>query len=220
MLERIVASGLHIQVVMSLLVVLFLFVYTKLIWHTRWFGVEHVNDKQWFESHKRRVLFFVGFPAIMMLALGEELVFRAPLILAFESWNREAWPWVALSSIVFGLIHYGDHMFAAMRTWSSGESVKDETGAEINDYRKRLQIVKGSMVVPRVARIARMCVTGCTGFGFAYVGITWQSIYLAAGTHFVWNIGLQFLILLVVLPFLLLRLGWEVLLERIDAVRR
>ena len=223
MLERIVASGLHVQVIVALVGATLLWFYIKLIGRSRWFGVEHMNNKEWTDAHKWRVFFLVGIPGMVLMNLVEELVFRAPLILAFERWDRKAWPWIALSSIVFGFLHFIDNWYALLHAF--GQSVKDDAGVEVNDNDERFRIAKEHAPVTRASRIWRGCATGCVGIGYAYIGITQQSLYWAVGAHFLFNIGLMTLfpiliLLLLLIPYQLVRLSGELLIEKVYAFTR
>lgn len=79
------------------------------IFYCRWL-IKHYGEEfksvAWHKEHELKVSLVLGTPLIVVYAPAvEELIFRAPLIIAFSSVTTNAWYGILASSLAFSLMH-------------------------------------------------------------------------------------------------------------------
>lgn len=168
--------------------------YLKLI--IKRFG-DKFKSVEWHEKNEWKVIWSVGTPlAYVWGPAVEELIFRAPLIIAFSTVSSVAWYGIFASSGLFALMHwFGKKIWLPeiLSTRENGDHRSDDVETEIN----RLHTEAGKMVMMR--KVLHVVLTLPLGILTGYYGIKYQSVWVAFGIHSVWN-----LIMPVVLPILML----------------
>ena len=168
--------------------------YLKLV--IKRFG-DNFKSVEWQKENQRKVVWTVGMPLTYVWGpAAEELIFRAPLIIAFSAMSSVAWYGVFASGGLFALSHWFGKKIWMPEILSARENNNhrsDDVEAEIN----RLYTEKGRMIVVR--KVVHVVFTLPPGILAGYYGIKYQSVWVAFGIHSVWN-----LIVTVVLPILML----------------
>jgi membrane protease YdiL (CAAX protease family) len=158
---------------------------------------DNYKSVEWHEKNKWKVIWSVGTPLTNVWAPAvEELIFRAPLIIAFSAISSVAWYGIFASSGLFALVHWFGKkiwIFDIFSARENGEHKSDNVVDEVN----RLHTEKGKMVVVR--KVLHVVLTLPLGILAGYYGIKYQSVWVAFGIHSAWN-----LIMPAVLPILML----------------
>src|SRR3989339_261515 len=91
----------QIMVLSCIAVLVFLF-FKLIIWKI---GKDNLESAEWFNNNKKKslVLYFVFL--FLWAPIFEELIFRMPLIIFFDSLSNVSWIFIILSSILFALMH-------------------------------------------------------------------------------------------------------------------
>lgn len=175
--------------------------YLKLI--VKRFG-DSFKSVEWHEKNKQKVAWVVGAPFINIWAPAvEELIFRAPLVIAFSAMSSFAWYGILSSSALFALTHWvGKKIWIPeiLSARENGEHKFDDLKTEVN----RLHQEAGKKIIVR--KVLHVILTLFLGILAGYYGIKYQSIWVSFGIHSAWN-----LIMPVVLPLFTI-LGMLVLL--------
>ena len=181
-------------------------------WAIKRFG-DNFKSVEWHRNNHSKVMWTVGAPFVNVLAPAlEELVFRAPLIIAFSTMSLSAWYGVVISSGLFALVHwFGKKIWISdiLLARENGNHKSDILGAEV----KRLNAEEGKMVMMR--KVLHIVFTLPLGILAGYYGIKYQSLWVAFGIHFAWNLIvptlLQILVALVVIgtSFLMDIMRWR-----------
>ncbi|MFH1427184.1 MAG: CPBP family glutamic-type intramembrane protease, partial [Patescibacteria group bacterium] len=128
-----------------------------------------------------------------------ELIFRAPLIIAFSTVSTIAWYGIFASSGLFALTHwFGKKIWMPeiLSARKNGEHKTDDLVVEMN----RVHQEKERTIIVR--RVLHVFFTLPLGILAGYYGIKCQSVWVAFGIHFGWNF-----IMPAVLPLLMLLVG-------------
>lgn len=182
-----------------------LLVYVVILFHTKWAAEQNkdrFNSIAWVKAHQKMIFWKFGLPQIVLSApCVEELIFRAPLIYCFSSMTRTAWISVALSSVVFGILHWsGD--FVSTNVVITQKTTSDQT----DDLKQEVEKVEGeNKKAVLFSKMFRVCLSTLLGAWLGYLGIAYQSLWVSVGAHALWN-----LIMPALLPLLLL-LIWIIL---------
>ncbi len=158
---------------------------------------DNFKSVKWHEKNKWKVIWTVGTPSTNIWAPAvEELIFRAPLIIAFSAMSSFAWYGVLTSSGLFALLHwFGKKIWMTdiLSARKNNEHKTDGVMAEMN----RLHQDQGKAIMIR--KVLHVVLALPVGILAGYYGIKYQSIWVSFGIHFVWNI-----IMPMVFPLLLL----------------
>ena len=184
------------------------FLYSK--WVVKRFG-DNFKSVEWHKKNQWKVIWTVGIPLTNVWAPAvEELIFRAPLIIAFSAVSSIAWYGVFASSGLFALSHwFGKKIWMPeiLSARENGNHKSDDVVAEVN----RLNAEEGKMIMVR--KVLHVVFTLPLGILAGYYGIKYQSIWVAFGIHSVWNlimpVVLPILMLLGVLAFLGISFLWD-----------
>jgi len=156
---------------------------------SEWIGKrygDNFKSVEWLKENHGRVAWTVGSPHQYVLAPTiEELVFRAPLIIAFSTMSSGAWYGVLVSGALFALVHW----FGKKILLSEVVSAKEKGSHESDDIAMeigRLHTKEGKMI--RVRKVLSVVLTFPLGILAGYYGIVYQSIWVAVGIHAAWNI--------------------------------
>lgn len=179
-------------------------------WVIKRFG-DNFKSVEWHKKNQRKVVWTVGTPMINVWEPAvEELIFRAPLIIAFGTMSSVAWYGVFASSVLFALSHwFGKKIWIPeiLSAKENGNHKSDDMVAEMN----RLHAEEGKMIMVR--KVLHVVFTLPLGILAGYYGIKYQSVWVAFGIHSVWNLimpaVLPFLMLLGVLTFLGISSLWD-----------
>jgi membrane protease YdiL (CAAX protease family) len=150
-------------------------------------SVEYVTKNQFWLS------WIYATPAIALFApLVEELIFRMPLILLFDT-NSAGKQWAIIgSSLIFGCIHlYGNKI--TMLDFIGREPKSDDLKTEINEI-----VIENSGWKILARKIWNAVATFGLGIALAHYAIESQSIWVAIGIHAAWNLFMPILIMLAV----------------------
>ncbi len=166
-------------------------------WIVKYYG-DNFKSVAWLQQNQTRVIWTVGRPlAIVYGPMVEELIFRAPLIIAFSALSATAWYGIYASSAVFALIHWrGKKIFvdAVINAREEGTQQSDDVLKEVD----RLSEENKRRVL--ISKISQVLFTFVLGVLAAYYGIKYQSIWIAVGIHAVWNLFVPLVIALIVIP--------------------
>lgn len=151
----------------------------------------------WHEEHQSQVLWKVAVPLTYVSAPAiEEVLFRAPLIIAFPQISADAWPWLLASSAVFGSVHWfrrlvdPECLFEARK---NGTNQSDDVKSEV----RRIWAEFG--IIGRMQQVFGVVIVSFGGLLFGYYGITHQSVWVAYGMHAAWNLFAPFVLIILVL---------------------
>src|SRR3989339_155617 len=99
----------QIMVLSCIAVLVFLF-FKLIIWKI---GKDNLESAEWFNNNKKKslVLYFVFL--FLWAPIFEELIFRMPLIIFFDSLSNVSWIFIILSSILFALMHQKNFILLA-----------------------------------------------------------------------------------------------------------
>lgn len=150
-------------------------------WIAKRFG-KNLKSVNWHKKNELKVASMFGTPLIYIFAPAlEELIFRAPIIVAFSTVSSVAWYGILASSGLFALAHW-----RGKKVWMpeilDGNHKSDDVAEEIN----RLHAEAGKMIMVRKA--SHVIVTLFLGILAGYYGIKCQSLWVAFGIHVAWNI--------------------------------
>lgn len=192
MTERFFQFLPSITVLMSIALVTF--VYLRLV--SKKFK-ERMKSIEWCKENHWKIIWLIGVPLQHIWApVAEELVFRAPLIVLFSSISGNAWRGIWISSILFSLVHYFGKKIALFEVLSAkekGDTKTDSLEAEISDIQK-----KESKRV-RIRKFLHPVAVFPLGVLSGYYGVKYQSIWTSVGIHFVWNLIMPIIIVLLIL---------------------
>lgn len=171
------------------------FLYVK--WVIKRFG-DNFKSVEWHKKNQWKVIWTVGMPLTNVWAPAiEELIFRAPLIIAFGAMSSVAWYGVFASSTLFALMHWFGKKIWLLEILSARKNddhKSDDVVAEI----ERLHREAGKKRI-LVKKVLHVVFTLPLGILAGYYGIKYQSIWVAFGIHLVWN-----LVMPVMFPILML----------------
>ncbi len=160
-------------------------------------------DRKWIA--KNRMLFLKNellfrLPGFLIAAgFIEEIIFRAPLLVFFDSISPGIWKWTIFSSFLFGLMHFRKHYKAIRKIPATVDAIKKQQD-EIN---KKLAKAGNSLTFrdPEIelkenirkrkrafwGGIIHIFNTFIMGIFLAYLCIKYQSILMPVIVHGLWN---------------------------------
>lgn len=187
-------------------------------WVTKRFG-DSFKSVEWHEKNKWKVIWAVGTPMTnVFVPAVEELIFRAPLIIAFSAVSSVAWYGIFASSVLFALTHWFGkkiRMPEILSARENGDHKSDEVVAEVNRLH---QEKKGKTIMVR--KVLHIVFTLPLGILAGYYGIKYQSVWVAFGIHSAWNLIMPFVLPLFVLLGMLAFFGISSLWDRVKWKRR
>ena len=175
-------------------IAIIMFLYLKLM--IRKFS-DNLKSINWVEQNKLKASLLFSSPNAYILApTWEELVFRAPIIIAFSGLSQSAWYGILISSVLFSLLHwFGNKVtfFEIINARDNGENESDN----LEDESKRIaRKMKGGV---RLRRALHVLATLPTGILLGYLGIKYQSVWMCVGFHSLWNLLMPFVVLLIII---------------------
>ena len=180
-------------------------------WVIKRFG-DNFKSTEWHKKNQWRVIWTVGTPLTNVWAPAvEELIFRAPLIIAFGAMSSVAWYGVFVSSGLFALSHwFGKKIWMPeiLSARENGDHKSDDVVAEVD----RLHQKAGRRIL--VQKVLHVVLTFPLGILAGYYGIKYQSIWVSFGIHSAWNLIMPFVLPLFVLLGMLAFLGISSLWDR------
>lgn len=169
-------------------------IYIKLV--IRRFG-DDFKSVEWHEQNRRKVTWLVGTPLEYVLyPTFEELIFRAPLIIAFSTMSSFAWYGILTSSVLFSLMHWFGKKIMLPEILSERKSGNHKSD-DIKEEGERLHQEAGKRIL--VTKIAHVVLTLPLGILAGYYGIKCQSIWVSVGIHSVWNLVMPAVVTLLVM---------------------
>ena len=123
-----------------------------------------------------------GVPLLNIWApTAEELVFRGILLLCVSSLTVScAWPAIIICATLFGLMHWFGKKVDALEIFNEakrGESMKEASERLVKDDPHQ-----------NTKKAIQVCLTFVLGLVTSYLAVKYQSLWLAVGIHFVWNL--------------------------------
>ncbi len=168
---------------------------------------ERIKSIEWCKENHWKIIWLIGTPVQNVWApVAEELIFRAPLIVIFSTVSGNAWRGIWISSVFFSLVHYFGHKITLFDVFSAKESSETKTDsleAEISDIKKR------EAKRLRITKFLHPITVFPLGILSGYYGIKYQSIWASVGIHFVWNLVMPIILVLVVLIVAMAGVGIE-----------
>ena len=169
-------------------IALITFLYIRIV--RKCLGV-NLKSVEWNKENLWKSALMIGTPILNLGAPAvEELIFRAPLIIIFDSISSTAWYGILISSLLFGLAHFFGKKVSMSDLFSArenNENESDDVQAETDRIHKKL----GKIILAR--RIFHVFVTFLAGIVFGYYGIVYQSIWVSFGLHSLWNLIMPFI---------------------------
>jgi len=168
-------------------------------WVINRFG-DNFKSVEWHKRNQWKVGWTVGLPSILVWAPAEEeLIFRAPLIIACSTLSSVAWYGVFISSVLFALMHwFGEKIWMPeiLSELDKDDHKTDDVAAEVN----RLHQKKGKWIVVR--KVLHVISSLPVGVLAGYYGIKYQSIWVSVCIHSAWNLIMPLVLQLI--PLLML----------------
>lgn len=160
---------------------------------------------EWHSQNKWKVTWLIGTPVCNVWApTAEELVFRAPLIIAFGALSPSAWIGILASSVVFGAVHWFGKKINILEILSKKES----GGIKSDDFEAEVAKIEASEAKRiHVQRILHVLTTILLGILSGYYGIKYQSIWVSVGIHSLWNFVMPIIFALIIAIVLFSGLG-------------
>ena len=150
-------------------------------------GIGNLNSVEWWMKNQRKVRWITYVPLVCVAGPAfEELIFRAPFIIAFSAVSSAAWYAIFISSVIFSLTHwFGDkiNMREIISARENGEHKSDYVDAE----KKRIYAEQRKKTI-LTRKTLHVVLTLPVGILAAYYGIKYQSIWVAFGIHSAWNL--------------------------------
>lgn len=184
------------------------FFYVK--WIIKRYGDDY-NSVEWHQQNKWKVTWTVGTPIMNVWAPTiEELIFRAPLIIAFSTLSSFAWYGILASSVLFSLTHWFGKKIGMPEILSAQEENENESDNLESEVERLHQKNSKDILIRRVLNVI---LTLPLGILAGYYGIKYQSVWLSIGIHSAWNLIMPFvvtlLIILVMLSCFVISLLWD-----------
>lgn len=120
---------------------------------------DNFTSDGWRKNNEWKILFIAMSLQNVSAPALSEIVFRAPLIIAFNEVSLAAWDWIFVSSFFFLLVR----LLLGRKLW---------TEQEINIVAREVLTIASTLPL---------------GILTGYYGIKYQSIWVAFGIHSVWN---------------------------------
>ncbi|MCX6815325.1 MAG: CPBP family intramembrane metalloprotease [Candidatus Aenigmarchaeota archaeon] len=182
-------------------IILAAFIYLKIMFKR---FEDDLKSVDWVQKNVLKVTLLFTVPLIGIWApFVEEMVYRAPLILVFQSTTIYSWIAILVSSAIFGIAHWSSPTATMFDVFSEKEEGALETDDSIKEL-KKVEEKKGNVILRRVINV----ISGFTlGILCGYYGIKYQSIWVAVGIHVAWNllapviIGMVLLIIRLIILF-------------------
>lgn len=183
---------------------------------------DNLKSVEWCRKNRWKIIWTIGTPKeYIWFPAVEELIFRAPLIIAFSAVSSGAWYGIFASSILFALTHWFGKKIFLEEIFSAGENGEQKSD-DVMEEVKRLHAEKGRMIVVR--KIFHVVFTLPFGILAGYYGIKYQSVWLAFGIHSAWNVIMPaifpIIMLLVTIAFAGILALWDSLWDRVIRWRR
>jgi len=179
---------------------------------------DNFKSVEWHEKNQWRVAWTVSTPLINVWAPAvEEIIFRAPLIIAFSAISSFAWYGIFASSGLFALIHWFGKKIWMPEILSAREKdnqASDDVVAEVN----RLHTEKGKTIIIR--KVFHVVFAFPLAILAGYYGIKYQSVWVAFSIHLVWNLFMPIVSMLFTLLVMFVVLGASSLWDRVRWKRR
>lgn len=184
--------------------------YVYLKWITKKLG-NNLKSVSWIEKNKLKISLLISSPSVYILAPAwEELVFRAPLIIAFGELSSVAWCGIIASSILFSLLHWFGNKVSMFEIFDAKENGENESD-NLKDESTRLSLTMRKQI--KLKKILHVLFTIPIGIISGYLGVKYQSIWICVGIHSLWNLIIPFVVLsatiVIVLICILLSPLWE-----------
>lgn len=191
------------QIVVLLCIGLVGYLIVKLIYWK--IGKDKYNDQEWVQNNKKKAVIPYFLIILICAPALEEVVFRLPLIIFFDSLSSLSWIFIVLSSALFSFYHNKNALIYAVSRKRSKVYKENKTNLSPeeaeqsldHDEKKEMKFQKYFIHVS----------TFLMGVIAAYFGIKYQSLYLTALIHFIWNFfmgtGIFSLILVLLISVLL-----------------
>jgi len=168
--------------------------------YVKWFekrNAEFLKSADWLSKNKYAVMLKYAWPSVLISAPTlEEVIFRAPIIVAFGALTSNAWIGVIVSSTIFAIPHWRGSKVTAIEFFEANEKNQFQTDDVLTTIN---QLQKTNGVKIRIRKIANVVLAFLTGMLSGYYGIKYQSLWVSVGIHFAWNLFIAALLPLAVI---------------------
>lgn len=150
---------------------------------------KNVENIQWREDHPGKIYIINLFNNGLIAPCWEEIIFRGPIILIFNSlffWSILA---NAIVSLYFGYVHTQKRNSRFwLRRYAKFVVVKIPTdpGTATHRYKEKQRHYNKHRVKMLILSFSS---TALTSFGFGLAALYWQSLYAAVILHSFWNVA-------------------------------
>lgn len=156
----------------------------QMVMRRRW--KKELDSIAWWKASRKEAFWRLSGPEIyFLMPLREELVFRAPLIIAFGFLSSYAWIAVLLIGTVFAVTH----SLGKKLTISEVLREHKERQIETDSLKETVSFLEGVMKKEiRIRRLLQPLFIFPLGILTGYYGIQYQSLWLVVGIHVLWNL--------------------------------
>ena len=156
----------------------------QIVMRRRW--KKKLDSIAWLKENRWKAFWRLSGPEIhLLLPFREELIFRAPLIVAFGSLSPHAWIAVLLAAAVVAAFHSRGNQLTLSEVLSEHEKRHLETDS-LKEAISFLKEAKKKEI--RIRRLSQPLHILPLGILTGYYGIQYQSIWVAVGIHVSWNL--------------------------------
>ena len=185
------------SIIIVLCVAVICFAYLKLFCRKH---KEKLNSVSWVKENPWRIFVFLGVPVnYVWTPFVEEFVFRMPLIVIFDTLSVQAWLAIIFSGAIFAVANT-KYFLVPKKIFGKqdgGESDTDDfvlTASQIDKEKE-----EDEDKAEKTTQIIRVLLSFVLGLLAGYLGIKYQSIWLAIGIHLAFNILTPIVVLLALL---------------------
>ena len=157
----------------------------QIVMRRRW--KKELDSIAWWKENRWKAFWRLLGPEIhLLLPFREELIFRAPLIIAFGFLSPHAWIAVLLVATVFAALH---SLLGKKLTLSEVFSEHEKRHLETDSLKETISFLKEAKKKEiRIRRLLHPVLILPLGILTGYYGIQYQSIWVAVGIHVFWNL--------------------------------
>lgn len=168
-------------------------------WFSKRFSQE-LGSVAWIRENQKILSSAYATPAAWVQGpFLEELIFRAPLVIIFQSVSRLSWPWIVLSALAFGLIHWRGNKLT-LEELTDDQEVDGVLTDNLQEIIRRIEPKHRKEIAKR--RVAHCLIASVLGIIAGFYSVKYQSIWLAVGIHAAWNFCNPIQLLVVILMLL------------------
>jgi membrane protease YdiL (CAAX protease family) len=156
-----------------------------------------LNSIKWCKENTLKLVLMLTLPTLCVYAPAlEELIFRAPLVVAFKALSPVAWHWIIVSSALFAATHWFGRKITIDDVLLAEKENNGLPTDNVDEEMKRLDQLQGKKK-RIIKKISHVIFTFLLAILAGYYSIKLQSVWIAFGIHSGWNIVLPIGILFI-----------------------